>query len=175
MNNRPRTNRHRRVRRRRSPCGAFAPRRFLLTRNEAAFFQVLTTLVGDRYLISCKVRLADIITCSDCDWKRGYANRISQKHVDFVVSSAKTSRIVAAIELDDRSHQRRERRMRDAFVNQLFRNARVHLIRVPARWDYDEVVVTRFLTNGGLLLEKEIDLGSISQKPGNLRHGNPSK
>lgn len=176
MNNRPRTNRHRRrVRRRRLPSGAFTPRRFLLTRNEAAFFQVLTTVLGDHYLVSCKVRLADIITCSDFDWKRGYANRISQKHVDFVVSSAKTSRIVAAIELDDRSHQRRERRMRDAFVNQLFRNVRVHLIRMPARWDYDEDLVTRYLTDGGLLLENEIDSGSTSQKPWNLRHGNPLK
>lgn len=175
MNNRHRTSRHRNVRRRRSPSGAFTPRRFLLTRNEAAFFQVLTTVVGDRYLISCKVRLADIITCSDRDWKRGYANRISQKHIDFVLSSAKSSRIVAAIELDDRSHRRRERRGRDAFVNQLFRNARVHLIRVPARWDYDEEVVARVLTNGGLLLENEIDFGSTSQKPWNLRDGNPSK
>ena len=176
MNNRPHTSKHRRgVRRRRSPSGVFAPRRFLLTRNEAAFFQVLMMVVGDRYLISCKVRLADIITCSDRDWKRGYANRISQKHIDFVVSCAQSSRIVAAIELDDRSHQRRERRGRDAFINQLFRNARVQLIRVPARWDYDEEVVTRCLTNGGLFLEKEIDFGSISQKPWNLRHGNPSK
>ena len=176
MNNRPHTSTHRRrVRRRRSPSGAFTPRRYLLTRNEAAFFQVLTTVLGDRYLISCKVRLADIITCSDCDWKRGYANRISQKHVDFVVTSAKTSRIVAAIELDDRSHRRRERRMRDAFVNQLFRNARVHLVRVPARWDYDKEVVTRYLTDGGLLFEKEIDFGSISQKRWNLRHGSPLK
>ena len=147
----------------------------MLTRNEAAFFRVLTAVVGDRYLISCKVRLADIITCADRDWQRGYANRISQKHIDFIVSSAKSSRIVAAIELDDRSHRRRERRGRDAFVNELFRNARVHLIRVPARWNYAEEEVARYLTNGGLLRENEIDFGSISQKLWNLRHGNPTK
>ncbi|MSR55933.1 MAG: DUF2726 domain-containing protein [Gemmataceae bacterium] len=74
----------------------FRPRHFLLTRNEAAFLRVLLMLVGHRYLISCKVRLADIITCSDADWKRGHANRIAQKHVDFVVSCAQSSRIVAA-------------------------------------------------------------------------------
>ncbi len=175
MKNRPRKSRRRAVRRRRSASGAFTPRRFLLTRNEAAFFQVLTAVVADRYRISCKVRLADIITCSDRDWKRGYANRISQKHIDFVVSCAKSSRIVAAIELDDRSHRRRERRGRDAFVNQLFRNARVHLIRVPVRWDYDVGVVARYLSEAGLPLENEIDFGSISQKPWNLRHGNPLK
>ena len=150
MNNRPGKCRRRGIRRRRSRNGAFMPRRFLLTQNEAAFFRALTAAVADRYRISCKVRLADIITCSDRDWKRGYANRISQKHIDFVVSCAQTSRIVAGIELDDRSHRRQERRERDAFVNRLFRDARVCLIRVPARWEYDQEMVGRYLRRSGL-------------------------
>ena len=175
MNNRPGKFRRRGTRLRRSESRAFTPRRFLLTQNEAAFFRALTTVVADRYRISCKVRLADVITCSDHDWKRGYANRISQKHIDFVVSCPTSSRIVAGIELDDRSHRRRERHRRDAFVNRLFRIARVHLIRVPARWDYDEEVVARYLINGGLPLTNEIDCGSISQKPFNLRRNEPSK
>lgn len=152
MNNQPKNRRRQGIRRRRSRSGAFRPRRFLLTQNEAAFFRVLTAVVADRFRISCKVRLADIITCSDRDWKLGYANRISQKHIDFVVSCAQTSRIVACIELDDCSHRRRERRGRDAFVNRLFRDARVCLIRVPARWEYDEEVVVEYLNRRGLPL-----------------------
>ncbi len=150
MNNRPGKCKRRGIRRRPSRNGAFMPRRFLLTQNEAAFFRALTAVVADRYRISCKVRLADIITCSDRDWKLGYANRISQKHIDFVVSCAQTSRIVAGIELDDRSHWRKERWGRDAFVNRLFRDARVCLIRVPARWEYDEEVVVKYLSRHGL-------------------------
>ena len=175
MSNRLRTPRHRRVRRRRSQSVTFLPRRFLLTRNETAFFRVLTAVAGDRFLISCKVRLADIITCAERDWNRGCANRISQKHIDFVVSCAESSRIVAGIELDDLSHRRRERRRRDAFVDQLFWKARVRLIRVPARRDYDEETVTGQLARGGLPLKKEIDYGSISPKPMNLPRGNPLK
>ncbi len=130
----------------------FHPRHFLLSRNEAAFLRVLMTLVGHRYLISCKVRLADIITCSDADWKRGHANRIAQKHVDFVVSCAQSSRIVAAVELDDRSHQRPERRQRDLFVNRLFSRMRVRLIHIPARWEYDQETIANHFAAAGLNL-----------------------
>jgi uncharacterized protein DUF2726 len=83
----------------------------LLTKKEAAFFRVLSVTPNSAYLVSCKVRLAVIITCNDNDWKRGQANRIAQKHVDFVVSCARTSRIVAAIELDGCSHLRPVRRV----------------------------------------------------------------
>ena len=64
-------------------------------------------------------------------------NPISQKHIDFVVNCAESSRIVAAIELDDSSHERPERRERDAFVNRLFWQMGLGLIRVPAQWEYD--------------------------------------
>src|ERR1019366_3060519 len=129
--------RPRRTRRRRFRSGIFRPPPFLLTRNEAAFFTVLSAVVGNNYLISCKVRLADLVTCAERDWRRGHANRIAQKHVDFVVTHVASSRIVAAIELDDRTHAKPERRLRDAFLNDLFRQMRIRLIRVPASWQYD--------------------------------------
>jgi hypothetical protein len=107
-----------------------------LTKNEAAFFRVLQSVIGGHFVISCKVRLADIVTCNDQDWKQGRANRISQKHIDFVIASADSSRIIAAIELDDRTHRRPERRRRDEFVDGLLKQIDVRLIRVPASWRY---------------------------------------
>jgi len=118
-------------------------RPFLLTRNEAAFFRVLATVIGHRYLISCKVRLADIVTCDEENWRRGHANRIAQKHIDFVIMHAESSRIIAAIELDDRSHELPERRKRDDFVNSLFRHLDIRLIRFPASWHYSRLSVER--------------------------------
>ena len=157
------------LRRKGTSQNGYRPRRFLLTRNEACFFKTLVALIGHRYAISCKVRLADIITCSEEGWRYGTANRISQKHIDFVLSCPRSSRIVAAVELDDRSHRRPERERRDAFVNRLFQNMRVRLIRVPASWTYDEQVVKDILADSGIVLEQEIDHGSISPKPNNLR------
>ena len=144
------TSNPRRIRRQRSRGTIFRPRPFLLTRNEAAFFNVLSAVVGHHYLISCKVRLADLVTCAERDWRRGHANRIAQKHVDFVVTHVASSRIVAAIELDDRTHAKPERRLRDAFLNDLFRQMRIRLIRVPASWRYDPETVAGYLTRAGL-------------------------
>jgi hypothetical protein len=130
---------------RRNATSAYRPRRYLLSHNEAAFFRVLVSLIGNRYQISCKVRLADIVTCSDRDWNRGHGNRIAQKHLDFVLSCPMSSRIVAAIELDDRSHRNRLRQERDLFLNHLCSRMAVPLLRVPACWEYDrDRVATHF-------------------------------
>ena len=149
--------RPRRIRRRRSR-GIFRPRPFLLTRNEAAFFNVLSAVVAHHYLISCKVRLADVVTCAERDWRRGHANRIAQKHVDFVVTHVASSRIVAAIELDDRTHAKPERRLRDAFLNDLFRQMRIRLIRVPAAWQYDPETIAAYLTRAGLKAQNAAEM-----------------
>jgi len=174
MTNRVRNRRPGQLRRRQPQRSTYQPRRYLLSKNEAAFFRILTALVGVRYLISCKVRLADIITCGQRDWQRGHGNRIAQKHIDFVVSYADSSRIVTAIELDDRSHERPERRKRDAFVNHLFRQMGVRLVRIPAMWKYDCEYVAPFLRQAGVTVRLEIDPGSISRKPTNLRLFDPS-
>ena len=143
-------------RRRRPGPVVYQRRSFLLTRNETAFFRVLSPLFADCYRVSCKVRLADLVTCGDRDWQRGQANRISQKHIDFVVYCFASSRIVAAIELDDASHQLPERRARDAFVNRLFRQIGVRLIRVSAQWQYDGDRIAAQLVRAGLLVNERM-------------------
>ena len=124
----------------------FRARPYLLTRNETAFFRVLATVIGHRYLISCKVRLADIVTCDEQDWRRGHANRIAQKHIDFVIADIESSRIIAAIELDDRSHDRPDRQERDEFINALFLHLDIRLIRFPAAWRYSRQSVENAIT-----------------------------
>ena len=128
----------------------FRSRRFLLTDNEREFFHALRSVLHPRYGISCKVRLADVITCRKKDWETGGANRIAQKHVDFVIFRIDTARIVAAVELDDRSHDMPARRQRDQFINRLFRTAKVRFIRVPASWTYTAESVANCFRNAKL-------------------------
>jgi len=61
---------------------------------------------------------------------------LSQKHLDFVVCSRTTLSPVLAIELDDRSHERPDRRARDEFVDAALRAANLPLERVPVRGGY---------------------------------------
>ncbi len=110
-----------------------------------AFHGPLLEAVAGKHLIMCKVRLADIITCSQSDWCRGWGGAIAQKHIDFVLCDPVTTRFILAIELDDRSHDRPERRRRDAFVDQVMAGAGVRLIRFQARAHYCVPTLTQVI------------------------------
>ena len=82
--------------------------------------------------LALKVRLADVIYCTDRTWSKGYRQRISQKHLDFVLYDTATKRILLAIELDDRSHEKAHRKARDEFVDRSLAAAGVPLLRIRA-------------------------------------------
>ena len=69
--------------------------------------------------------------------KKGFWSKISQKHIDFVLVDASDTAIRLAIELDDRSHDRQDRRARDAFVDGALDVAGIPILRVPAAGEYD--------------------------------------
>src|SRR5205085_2182044 len=110
----------------------YVSREVLLSQGELAFFRVLRRSVPPDLLIAPKVRLADLIKCPASARKDGFPGRISQKHVDFVLFDAATAAITLVIELDDRSHQRPDRRDRDAFVDRALAAAGIPILHVPA-------------------------------------------
>ena len=110
---------------------------FLLTKAELKFYDVLKAVVKNKYDIACKVRLADIINCSDVNWRKGYGGQIACKHIDFVLFDPRTSKILLAIELDDKSHDKPARQKRDKFVNKSMQVAGVTLLRFKVEWGYD--------------------------------------
>lgn len=108
----------------------------LLSEAELAFFKILEQAVPEQQMIAPKVRLGDVIGCSDADWNKGYGPKISAKHLDFVIAERSTSRILAAIELDDKSHNRPDRKERDSFINSALDAAGITLIRIPCAASY---------------------------------------
>lgn len=64
-------------------------------------------------------------------------NRMSQKHLDFVLCCPHDAAIVCAVELDDASHRRADRRARDAFLDAALSAAQVPLVRVAAARSYN--------------------------------------
>ena len=115
----------------------------LLTASEAAFYSALLLAAGRRYVVFAKVRLADL--CQDLDrWADIRAfNKVSSKHVDFVLCDATTFQPVLAVELDDRSHLRADRRSRDAFVDGIFRTMGLGVYRQWVRHSYDPAAIAR--------------------------------
>jgi hypothetical protein len=115
----------------------------LLTASEAAFYGALLLAAGRRYVVFAKVRLADL--CQDLDrWADIRAfNKVSSKHVDFVLCDATTFQPMLAVELDDRSHLRADRRSRDAFVDGIFRTMGLGVYRQWVRHSYDPAAIAR--------------------------------
>lgn len=111
----------------------------LLTPAERSFYGVLQQVLASDYQILAKVRLADIIQpvqdSNRSSWQSAL-NRINQKHVDFVLCDSAHLNIVAVIELDDRTHERIEREVRDSFVDTALKGAGIPVLRVSARQSY---------------------------------------
>lgn len=118
----------------------------LLSQGEAAFYRVLRLAVGRHYHVAFKARLADLITCSDAAWDDGFGHMIARHHVDFVLCDYRTLDVLAAIELDDRSHNNTGRRRRDAFLKEALAASEIPLIRIRAAARYDVQEVGEMIT-----------------------------
>ncbi len=82
--------------------------------------------------------MADILkVIPESNNQQGYRNKIEKKHVDFVLCEKKRLNYIAAIELDDSSHKRKDRVKRDKFVNNAFREAKLPLIRIDWQNEYN--------------------------------------
>ncbi len=95
----------------------------ILTGNEQANYHNLK-LAADRknYVICPKVRLLDIIEPRQNQYRRqALLSKVQSKHVDFVICDQGMN-IKAIIELDDRSHLRKDRIERDQFVDSILRD-----------------------------------------------------
>lgn len=121
---------------------------------ELSFYQVLSSVTGDRATICAKVNLADLFFVATGDHRknRAIANRIDRKHVDFLLCEPKTMRPLAGIELDDKSHNRADRKTRDELVEEVFANAGLPLLRMPVKQGYAradvEELIGRHLPSG---------------------------
>ena len=115
----------------------------LFTPAELKFYKLLEETIDD-YKIFGKVRVADIIRVDSKKAKGKYLkffNRISRKHVDFLICEPQSLEPLVAIELDDSSHELKEREERDIFLDRAFKMAGIPLLRFKVRSSYDKIEV----------------------------------
>jgi len=130
--------RNTRRRRPRAAVPRYRFQRFLCTPAEWRFYRALDRAVGERFDIMLQVRVAAVLRPVSPElWERD-GRRVSQKAFDFVLVSKASSRVQCAIELDDRTHAKAERRRRDRFLNRACKRAGLPLLRVRAARDYCE-------------------------------------
>jgi hypothetical protein len=117
---------------------------YFFTRSENEFFGLLQrTLEGRNVIVFPKVRVADILETNN-GGLAGF-NRISQKHVDYLLVSLPNFQPVMAIELDGKSHGSEKQQARDAVKDQAFKSANLPLVRVPVSRDLSDVMLLSML------------------------------
>jgi len=113
----------------------YRPKRYVITKNELNFYTVLLDVAKElNLMVFSQVSLYNILeTRLELDYrtKAIYFNKISSKSIDFVLVDKENCRIKLCIELDDNTHRQTKRIERDNFINDLFKELEIDLLRYP--------------------------------------------
>jgi len=119
--------------------GPYAAKGALCSPTETAFLAALEAALPSNHRAFAQVRLIDVIEPTT----KRYAdlNRVISKQLDFVICERETLRVLYAIELNDRSHDRAHRRARDAFLAHAMESAGVPLyfFKAAMRYSPDDI------------------------------------
>lgn len=109
-----------------------------MTKAELNFYRSFLPIVQQNgFLIFSKVRLWDVVDVSPVIKNSfSYQNKISSKHLDFVICEPNEMKILFAVELDDKSHLLKDRKESDAVKNHALDSANIPLIRLPVKRYY---------------------------------------
>ena len=107
-----------------------AKRQLLSERERALYQRLVQTLPG--HMVLAQVQLLQVLNFQRGRRTPGVFNRISQLSLDFLILNPDTS-IVAAVELDDATHARENRRQADARKSHALKSAGIPLIRWQAK------------------------------------------
>ena len=119
-------------------------RRNLLTRTERQFYTLLARGCREHNLLICpKVRLEDLVYVTDKNNRAKYRGYVKSRHVDFVLTN-EALQPIAAIELDDPSHDSHLAMQIDEFKDHLFETIELPLFRVSTKEDYEEALAEIF-------------------------------
>ncbi len=116
----------------------------LMTRAERDCYEKLLSTVGNTYYVFPQIHLPNLIDhkVKGQGWRRAFAY-ISQKSVDFVLCTKAEIAPVLAIELDDSSHERPDRIVRDLEVERMLKDAGMPLLRLKHGESIDILMVER--------------------------------
>lgn len=106
---------------------------YLLTQTELKFYRLLKQITDELNLVVCpQVALYQVV--QNKNFKD--FNKIQNKSIDFVIVEPNL-KIKLCIELDDYTHKREKRIKRDEFLNKLFNDLEIKLLRIPVQNYYN--------------------------------------
>lgn len=120
------------------PKYQYKKKQFFMSRAEHECFESLMVSVGSEYHVFAQVHLPTIVDSKvrGQNWNAAFRH-INQKSVDFVLCDKRYIEPILAIELDDQTHDRQDRKDRDGEVERILKNARVPLLRLQNHGRFD--------------------------------------
>lgn len=104
--------------------------RKILSQPEQVLYFRLCSALSNQYIVLAQVGLSRILGVKKGNDFHTWNNRINRMTVDFVICN-KDASVIAAIELDDASHQKQQRRIADAKKDKALSSANIKVIRWP--------------------------------------------
>ncbi len=141
----------------------------LFTPAERSFLGVLDLASGKAFRVFGKVRVGDVLSPragQDRSTRQTALNRINRKHFDFILCRPDDLTVLCAIELNDASHQRKDRQERDEFLEKACRSAGLPLILFDARHAYSPMEISARIAEamaGGVAMRQEPALEPMLQ------------
>lgn len=106
---------------------------YLLTKTELKFYRIIKQITNKLGCsLFCQVSLYQIVN------SKNYKdfNKIKSKSIDFVITQ-ENCKILLCIELDDSTHEKKKRIERDNFIDNLFKDLGIKLLRIPVQNYYN--------------------------------------
>ena len=118
----------------------YEKKRFFMTRAEHQCYDALVEAVSKDYYIFPQAHLTSIVDhkIKGQNW-RGAFRHIDEKSVDFVLCDKNYIAPRLAIELDDRTHERMDRKLRDGEVERILKCAGLPLLRLDNHGSFDSI------------------------------------
>ncbi len=111
-----------------------------LTLSEKKFFNTLKQIIKDEFLIFPQVNLASLVQVDAGRWETyKYRNPINRKTVDFCIFKKQVLEPLLVIELDDFTHFRSDRVVRDRNVDKVLEQAGIPILHIKTK-DSENIV-----------------------------------
>ncbi len=126
----------------------YVKKNYLLTKAEKDFFRILEQVIENKYYVFPQIHLSQLLLVKTERQERlKYRNKITQKSVDFVIVEKNYLNPLLAIELDDSSHNRKDRIKRDNFIEKALKDAGLPLLRIKRKQSYNVHEISSLIYN----------------------------
>ena len=115
---------------------------YIMTEQEYKFYRLLKNYTSKNNLnLFAQVSLYAIVN------SKNYSdfNKIKSKSIDFVITDV-NCKIKLCIELDDYTHIKENRQKRDNFIDKLFEELEIKMLRIPVQQYYNMTDIERKIT-----------------------------